>query len=140
MNKFIGIGRLTRDPDVRYSQGENSKCVARYTLAVDRRFAKKEEGQQTADFISCVVFGKGAEFAEKYFHKGLKVLVEGRIQTNSWTDKDGNKKFSMNVVLDSQEFADSKSQSSGAKTNEQDSINDGFIDIQGSIDDEELPF
>lgn len=140
MNKVILMGRLTTDPQMSVASNNQGMTIARYTLAVDRRFAKKEEGQQTADFISCVVFGKGAEFAEKYFHKGLKVLVEGRIQTNSWTDKDGNKKFSMNVVLDSQEFADSKSQSSGAKTNDQDSINDGFIDIQESIDDEELPF
>lgn len=140
MNKVILMGRLTADPQVSMAGNNQNMTIARYTLAVDRRFVKKEEGQQTADFINCVVFGKGAEFAEKYFHKGLKVLVEGRIQTSSWTDKDGNKKFSINVVLDSQEFADSKSNSSSSKSNEQDSLNDGFMDIPEGIDDDALPF
>ena len=90
MNKVILMGRLTRDPDVRYSAGESGTSVARYTLAVDRRFNKRD-GEATADFISCVAFGRSAEFAEKYFHQGLKVVVTGRIQTGSYTNRDGNK-------------------------------------------------
>ena len=96
MNKVILIGRLTREPEVRYSQGENASAVARYTLAVDRRF--KREGDATADFISCVCFGKLAEFAEKYLHQGVKIAVTGRIQTGSYTNKDGVK-FTQQMLL-----------------------------------------
>ena len=110
MNKVILCGRLTREPETRYTTGENSTAVARYTLAVDRRI--KRDGEQTADFISCVVFGKSAEFAEKYFHQGTKLVISGRIQTGSYTNKDGNKVYTTDVVVEEQEFAESKSASS----------------------------
>lgn len=106
MNKVILMGRLTKEPEVRYSSGENVMAVARYTLAVDRRMKREEEG--TADFIGCVAFGKAAEFAEQYFHKGIKILVTGRIQTGSYTNKDGNKVYTTEVVVEEQEFAESK--------------------------------
>ena len=106
MNKVILMGRLTRDPEIRYSQGGNSMAIARYTLAVDRRFAKN--GEQSADFISCVAFGKSAEFAEKYLHQGTKMCIEGRIQTGSYTNRDGVKVYTTEVVVENQEFAESK--------------------------------
>ena len=109
MNKVIEIGRLTKDPEIRYSQGANTTCVARYTLAVDRKF--KQEGQPTADFINCVAFGKLGEFAEKYLHKGVKIAVTGRIQTGSYKNKDGNMVYTTDVVIEEQEFCESKSQS-----------------------------
>ena len=96
MNKVILMGRLTRDPDIRYSQGENSMAIARYSLAVDRRF--KRDGEATADFINCVAFGRSAEFAEKYLRKGIKIAVTGRIQTGSYTNKDGVKVYTTDVV------------------------------------------
>ena len=102
------MGRLTRDPEVRYSQGENSTAIARYTLAVDRRFRRNNDGEQTADFIGCVAFGRSAEFAEKYFRQGLKVIVTGRIQTGSYTNKEGQKVYTTDVVVEDQEFAESK--------------------------------
>lgn len=140
MNKVILMGRLTKDPEVGYLQNNQDMARATYSLAVDRRFTKAGEERKT-DFINCVVFGKGAEFAGKYFHKGQKVLVEGRLQTNTWTDKDGKKQYGMNVVLDSQEFAESKgSKADGKEKAEEDSIMDGFMNIDSSIDDEELPF
>jgi single-strand DNA-binding protein len=108
MNKVILMGRLTRDPEVRYSQGENSTAIARYTLAVDRRFRRNNDGEQTADFIGCVAFGRSAEFAEKYFRQGLKVIVTGRIQTGSYTNKEGQKVYTTDVVVEDQEFAESK--------------------------------
>lgn len=111
MNKVILMGRLTRDPDVRYSQSENSMAIARYTLAVDRRFNRGEENN--TDFINIVAFGKAGEFAEKYLHKGTKVLVTGRIQTGSYTNKDGQKVYTTDVVAEDQEFAESKNASSG---------------------------
>lgn len=111
MNKVILMGRLTRDPDIHYSQGENGTAIARYSLAVDRRF--KREGDQTADFINCVVFGKGAEFAEKYLHKGIKIVVTGRIQTGSY-EKDGVRVYTTDVVVEEQEFAESKAASNGS--------------------------
>ena len=95
MNKVIEIGRLTKDPDIRYSQGANTTCIARYTLAVDRKF--KQEGQPNADFINCIAFGKLGEFAEKYLHKGTKIAVTGRIQTGSYTNKDGQKVYTTDV-------------------------------------------
>ena len=110
MNKVILMGRLTREPDIRYTQGNNSIAVARYTLAVDRRYKKDGEEQQ-ADFINCIAFGKSAEFAEKYYHKGIKIIIEGRIQTGSYTNKDGQKVYTTDIVVDYQEFAESKSAS-----------------------------
>ena len=98
MNKVILMGRLTRDPEIRYSQGQNDMAIARYTLAVDRRFGKKE-GEQNADYISCVAFGKSAEFAEKYLHQGIKIAVSGRIQTGSYTNREGNKVYTTDVVV-----------------------------------------
>ena len=109
MNKVILMGRLTRDPEVRYSAGENALAIARYTLAVDRRF--RRDGEATADFINCVSFGRTAEFAEKYYRQGLKIVVSGRIQTGSYTNRDGQKVYTTEVVVEEQEFAESKSAS-----------------------------
>ena len=109
MNKVILMGRLTRDPEVRYSAGENALAIARYTLAVDRRF--RRDGEASADFISCVCFGRSAEFAEKYFRQGLKIVVSGRIQTGSYTNRDGQKVYTTEVVVEDQEFAESKTAS-----------------------------
>ena len=109
MNKVILMGRLTRDPEVRYSAGENSLAIARYTLAVDRRF--KRDGEATADFISCVAFGRTAEFAEKYFRQGLKIAISGRIQTGSYVNREGQKVYTTEVVVEDQEFAESKAAS-----------------------------
>lgn len=111
MNKVILMGRLTRDPEVRYSQGENPTAIARYSLAVDRRIGRTEENN--VDFINIVAFGKAGEFAEKYLHKGTKVLVTGRIQTGSYTNKDGQKVYTTDVVAEDQEFAESKNSSNG---------------------------
>ena len=115
MNKVILMGRLTRDPDIRYSTGESATAVARYTLAVDRRF--RREGDQTADFIGCVAFGRNAEFAEKYLHQGTKIVAVGRIQTGSYTNRDGQKVYTTDVVVEEQEFAESKSVSDGNRGN-----------------------
>lgn len=143
MNKVIPMGRLTRDPEIRYAQNENGTAVARYSLAVDRRF--KRDGEQDADFIGCVVFGKGAEFAEKYLAKGTKIVVTGRIQTGSYTNKDGQRVYTTDVVVEEQEFAESKAASQGngggyqnAGSNNSTS-GDGFMNIPDGID-EELPF
>ena len=106
MNKVILIGRLTKDPETRYSQGQNSTCISRYSLAVDRQF--KRDGEQTADFLNCVAFGKQGEFAEKYLKKGAKIAVTGRLQTGSYTDKDGKKVYTTDVVVESHEFVESK--------------------------------
>ena len=108
MNKWIGIGRLTNDPDVRY--GENGKCIARYSLAIDRKWANAE-GKREADFINCVAFDKSGEFAEKYLHKGMKMAVVGRIQTGSYTNRDGNKVYTTDIVIEEQEFVESKQNS-----------------------------
>ena len=144
MNKVVLMGRLTRDPEVRYSQGENALAIARYTLAVDRRF--KRDGEQTADFINCVVFGKSAEFTERYFRQGMRVVVCGRIQTGSYTNRDGVKVYTTEVVVEEQEFAESKAASasnSGYQASPSPSpsadIGDGFMNIPDGID-EELPF
>lgn len=143
MNKVVLMGRLTRDPEVRYTQGDNSTAIARYTLAVDRRF--KREGEAAADFINCVAFGKQAEFAEKYFRQGLKVIVSGRIQTGSYTNKEGRKVYTTDVVIEEQDFAESKG---AAKESNQGNVPaagqptedaDGFMNIPDGID-EELPF
>ena len=152
MNKVILMGRLTRDPDVRYSAGESGTSVARYTLAVDRRFNKRD-GEATADFISCVAFGRSAEFAEKYFHQGLKVVVTGRIQTGSYTNREGQKVYTTEVVVEDQEFAESKASSDSyaaahPRTEAAPAMSmpspsaasaDGFMNIPDGID-EELPF
>lgn len=144
MNKVILMGRLTRDPEVRYSQGDNATAVARYSLAVDRRF--KRDGEPTADFINCVAFGKSAEFAEKYFRQGLKVVVTGHIQTGSYTNKDGQKVYTTDVYVEEQEFAESKSsgQNNGqtpatSQPKPATSQPDGFMNIPDGIEDE-LPF
>ena len=147
MNKVILMGRLTRDPEVRYSQGENATAVARYSLAVDRRF--RRDGEPTADFINCVAFGRNAEFAERYLRQGTKIAITGRIQTGSYTNRDGVKVYTTDIVVEEQEFAESKA-ASGASTpsnNYQASpapspsadIGDGFMNIPDGID-EELPF
>ena len=145
MNKVIEIGRLTKDPEIRYSQGANTTCVARYTLAVDRKF--KQEGQPTADFINCIAFGKLGEFAEKYLHKGTKIAVVGRIQTGSYTNRDGVKVYTTDVIVEEQEFAESKAASEqsasayGARPAAAPSapVGDGFMNIPDGLD-EELPF
>ena len=149
MNKVILMGRLTRDPEVRYSQGENALAIARYTLAVDRRAARRE-GEATADFINCVAFGRSAEFAERYLRQGTKIVVSGRIQTGSYTNRDGQKVYTTEVVVEEQEFAESKG---SADVNRGNSgfqaaapapapafdAGDGFMNIPDGID-EELPF
>lgn len=138
MNKVILMGRLCADPEVRYSQNENQTAVARYRLAVDRRF--KREGDQTADFIPCVAFGKAAQFAEYYLHRGTKIIITGRIQTGSYTNKDGQKIYTTDVVVEDQEFAESKGASSGnGGTAPQAADPDGFMNIPDDIG-EELPF
>jgi len=158
MNKVILMGRLTRDPDVRYSAGENALAIARYTLAVDRRFNRN--GEATADFISCVVFGRGAEFAEKYLRQGVKIAITGRIQTGSYTNREGQKVYTTEVVVEEQEFAESKAASDGyaasrpqaggynggkaidstpASPADTTGAADGFMNIPDGID-EELPF
>lgn len=141
MNKVVLVGRLTRDPEVRYSQGEKAVAIGRYTLAVDRRF--KRENEQGADFIPCVVFGKSAEFAEKYFRQGMRVSVSGRIQTGSYTNKDGVKVFTTEVVVEEQEFAESRaeSQRNAGTPNMTPNVDvgDGFMNIPEGIN-EELPF
>ena len=147
MNKVILMGRLTRAPEVRYSSGDNQKAVARYTLAVDRRY-KRQEDEQTADFINCVTFGKGAEFAEKYLHQGTKIVVEGRIQTGSYTNKDGQKVYTTDVIVESHEFAESKSSSqqddssvpsAPSRPDPSSESTDGFMDLS-EYDQQELPF
>ena len=151
MNKVILMGRLTRDPEVRYSQGENATAIARYTIAVDRRY--KKEGDASADFIGCVAFGKLGEFAEKYLRKGTKVVVTGRIQTGSYTNKEGQKVYTTDVVVEDQEFAESKAVSDAnagsfraaapspapAPATPVSDAGDGFMNIPDGID-EELPF
>lgn len=145
MNKVILMGRLTRDPEVKYSQGAEPMAIARYSLAVDRRFQR--DGEATADFINCVAFGKQGEFAEKYLRKGMKMAITGRIQTGSYTNKDGAKVYTTDVVVEEHEFAESKNSgnsdsgnyggfSSGSNNN---SAGDGFMNIPDGID-EELPF
>lgn len=161
MNKVVLLGRLTKDPDVRQSQGAEPVTIARYTLAVNRR-GKKQEGQQEADFISCVAFGKAGEFAEKYLHKGTKICVSGRLQTGSYTRQDGAKAYTTDVVIEEQEFAESKADSGRAAMDDQmaaqysgqgsqqaagkigqqgswESVMDGFMSIPNGIE-EELPF
>jgi single-strand DNA-binding protein len=130
MNKWIGMGRITKDPEVRYSQGDNQLCIARYTLAVDRR--GKQQGEQNADFVQIVAFGKSGEFAEKFLQKGTKLVVTGRIQTGSYTNKDGVKVYTTEVVAEDQEFAESKSSSEPKEE-------DGFMNIPSDLEND-LPF
>ena len=145
MNKVSLMGRLTRNPDVRYSQGEKATCVARYTLAVNRRF--KRDGDQDADFIGCVAFGRQGEFAEKYLKKGTMIVVEGRIQTGSYTNGEGNKVYTTEILAESQEFAESKRGMSESDKDARDNAamaaagvdENGFMNIPDGID-EELPF
>ena len=143
MNKVILMGRLTRDPEVRYGTGENSTAVARYTIAVDRRF--KRDGEQSADFISCVTFGRNAEFAEKYLRQGTKIVLTGRIQTGSYTNRDGQKVYTTDIVVEEQEFAESKAATAGNGGQNNYSRPaaaadaEGFMNIPDGID-EELPF
>lgn len=138
MNKVILVGRIVRDPDVRYSQGANgSTAVARYTLAVDRKF--KQEGQPTADFINCIAFGKLGEFAEKYLHKGVKIAVTGRIQAGSYKNKDGQKVYTTDVVVEEQEFCESKSQSN-SQPQPTPSNDNSWMSIPDNLDDSSLPF
>ena len=163
MNRVILMGRLTRDPEVRYSQGERSMAIARYTLAVDRRGRRSQDGDQgqTADFINIVAFDRAGEFAEKYFRQGMRVLISGRIQTGSYVNKDGQKVYTTDVIVDDQEFADSKNQSSGdsgfgggsygggnsresyqqgTRPAPSSAIGDGFMNIPDGVEDEGLPF
>lgn len=140
MNKVNLIGRIVRDPEVRYSQGATSMAVAKYTLAVDRRF--KKDGEPTADFINCIAFGKLGEFAEKYLKKGVKIAVSGRIQTGSYTNKDGNKVYTTDVIVEEQEFCESKSGSENTQSKPQPAPSNSdnpWLDVpQGA--DEDLPF
>ncbi len=158
MNKVILMGRLTRDPEVRYSQGERAMAIARYTLAVDRRGRRGgNDDSQTADFIPCVAFDRAGEFAEKYFHQGTKIVVTGRIQTGSYTNRDGQKVYTTEVIVEDQEFAESKNASGsgnyGGGSGSYDggyrpaerpapssAIGDGFMNIPDGVEDEGLPF
>lgn len=138
MNKVILMGRLTRDPEVRYTQGAQPLAIARYTLAVDRRGSK--QGEQSADFINCVAFGKNGEFAEKYLHQGTKIVVTGRIQTGSYTNRDGQKVYTTDVVVEEQEFAESKKNTQPAPEPAPAGGYEGFMDIPDNVEDEGLPF
>ena len=165
MNKVILMGRLTRDPDIRYTQGENSMAVARFSLAVDRR-RTGADGQREADFINCVTFGKQAEFAERYLHQGTKIVLTGRIQTGSYTNKEGQKVYTTDVVAEDLEFAESKAASEnrakgsgssfggcyvsngnsgsynggGRQADYSSSVGEGFMNIPEGVEDEGLPF
>ena len=155
MNVVVMMGRLTRDPDIRYSTGENASAIAHYRLAVDRRF--KREGQPDADFFDCVVFGRGAEFAEKYLHQGTKIVISGRLQNDNYQGRDGQMVYRTQIVVDNQEFAESKAasqqsassyvppvdaQASANETTTNEAAQpagDGFMNIPDGID-EQLPF
>lgn len=141
MNKVVLMGRLTRDPDVRYTQGDRPLAVARYTLAVNRRF--KRDNEPDADFINCVAFGRAGEFAEKYLKQGTKIVVSGRIQTGSYTNKDGMKVYTTDVVIEEQDFAESKAaaaQNMAASAPQPSAASsDGFMNIPDGLE-EELPF
>ncbi len=144
MNKVILMGRLTRDPDVRYSTGERQMTIARYTLAVDRR-RRANDGEQTADFISCVAFDRNAEFAEKYLKQGTKIAVTGRIQTGSYTNKDGQRVYTTDVVVEECEFAESKAAAGNGgftpgRPEPETAVGDGFMNIPDGVEDEGLPF
>lgn len=136
MNKVLLMGRLTKEPEVRYSKGPEPVAVARYTLAVNRRF--KGQGEQEADFINCVAFGKIGEFAEKYLKKGQLISIVGRLQVRSWNDQNGQKRWSTDVVVEEQYFAESKTSFEGRSASQP--ANEGFYPIDESIEDEDLPF
>ncbi len=154
MNRVILMGRLTRDPEVRYSQGERSMAIARYTLAVDRRGRRSQSqdgAEQTADFIPCVAFDRAGEFAERYFRQGMRVLISGRIQTGSYTNRDGQKVYTTEVIVDDQDFADSKGAAAdmggyrpaaapAERPAPASAIGDGFMNIPDGVEDEGLPF
>ena len=144
MNTVILMGRLARDPEVRYTSGERSMAVARYTLAVDRRGRNNSGDQQTADFINIVAFDKAGEFAERYFRQGMRVLVSGRIQTGNYTNREGQKVYTTEIVANSQEFADSKGAGSGSGSGSSATpsapMGDGFMNIPDGVEDEGLPF
>ncbi|WP_143318905.1 single-stranded DNA-binding protein [Clostridium sp. HBUAS56010] len=145
MNKVILMGRLTRDPAVRYSQGDKAIAIARYSIAVDRRGRRSQDSEQTADFINCVAFDKAGEFAEKYFRQGMRVLVSGRIQTGSYTNRDGIKVYTTDIVVEDQEFADSKGAAAAGNNQESNKsqyidAGDGFMNIPDGVEDEGLPF
>ena len=136
------MGRATRDPEIRYSQGENAMAIGRITLAVDRRF-KREGDEQTADFISCVSFGKIAEFMERYVKQGTKLVIEGRIQTGSYTNKDGQRVYTTEIVVENCEFAESKAASESNNASRPEPTNaagDGFMNLPDGVEDEGLPF
>ena len=137
MNKVILMGRLTRDPDIRYSQGQAPVCIARYKLAVDRKLSaeqKQKEGVQTADYIGCVAFGRNGEFAEKWLKQGTKIVVEGRIQTGKYTNRDGQTVYTTDVVVESHEFAESKSSQQSAP------VPDDFVAVPDNLSEDGLPF
>ena len=156
MNKVILMGRLTRNPEVCYTQGERQMAIARYTLAVDRRGrGNAGAGEQTADFIQCVAFDRSGEFAEKYFHQGTKIVVTGRLQTGSYTNKDGQRVYTTDVVVEDQEFAESKAASANAgnykpaasqsraaapQPDNQGTYATGFMNIPDGVEDDGLPF
>lgn len=142
MNRVILMGRLTRDPEVRYSQGEKAMAIAKYTLAVDRRGKKSSENnEQTADFINCVAFDRAGEFTEKYFRQGMRVLVSGRIQTGSYTNKEGKKVYTTDVIMDEQDFADSENASGQTQRPALgNTFQDGFVNIPDGVEDPDLPF
>ena len=146
MNKVILMGRLTRDPELRYSTGERQMAIARYTLAVAR---KVQTNDTEADFINCIAFGKSAEFVEKYFRQGQRVLIEGRLQTGSYTNKEGQKVYTTDIIVDAQEFADSKGASDYTSTSSytqsqrptpSSANSDGFMSIPDGFEDDGLPF
>lgn len=145
MNKVVLCGRLVKDPEVRYTQGQNPMAIARYTLAVDRRTRQNNTDGPTADFIGCIAFGKGGEFAEKYLRQGMKILVVGHIQTGSYTNKDGQKVYTTDVIIDEHEFVE-KREAAPAQTGAQPTVqsapkdSDGFMVIPDALDDEGLPF
>ena len=140
MNKAILMGRLTRDPEIRYSQGENPVAVARFTLAVERRM--KKEGEDSADFIRCVAFGKTAETVEKYVHQGKKIVIEGRIQTGSYTNQDGVKVYTTDIVVESMEFAESRRSEESENAAQPKAVVDenGFMNVPDGVEDDGLPF
>ncbi|MCD8083901.1 MAG: single-stranded DNA-binding protein [Clostridiales bacterium] len=159
MNRVILMGRLTRDPELRYSQGDNSMAIARFTVAVDRRGRRNQDGgdqQQTADFIGCTAFGRTAEFIQKYFTQGRRILLQGRIQTGSYTNREGQRVYTTDVIVDEVEFCDSKNSEGGAAGSSYNNnynnyqqtsrpapssaIGDGFMNIPDGVEDEGLPF
>lgn len=135
MNKLIGVGRLTKDPEVRYANSGNNTCIARFGIAINRKFHR--EGEPDADFFNCIAFGKQGEFAEKYLKKGMKIVFSGQVQNNNYTDNNGNKVYSTQILVEEMEFAESKGTSNAEPVNKAD---DGFMKIGMDIEEEELPF